>query len=237
MAADLDHAQGDACVIMDADMQDPPSLIPEMVRLWRTGAEVVYAVRRSREGETLFKRLTARLFYRIIRRLSGVNIPVDTGDFRLMDRVVVDALCRLPERTRFLRGLVAWAGFRQVGLPFDRPRRTLGETKFPLKRMVRFAVDGITSFSHVPLRAVTFLGLGSASLSLVLTAWALFVRLATDRSVPGWTSQIIAALFLGGVQMLALGIIGEYIARIFDESKHRPLYLVRRFIVAYEERD
>jgi polyisoprenyl-phosphate glycosyltransferase len=228
MSAGLDAAEGRAVVIMDGDLQDPPALLGEMMAKWREGFDVVYAVRRSREGETLFKKITAHLFYRFLRVAAGIDLPVDTGDFRLMDRAVVDAIRALPERNRFLRGLVSWIGFRQAGVPFDRPARAAGETKFPLRRMARFAWDGITSFSVLPLRLVTLAGLGCAGGSLVVLGWAFYVRLFTERAVAGWTSLMGVVLFLGGLQLLSLGVIGEYLARVFDEAKRRPLYLVRR---------
>lgn len=228
MTAGLHAAKGRACVIMDADLQDPPALLVQMVERWRAGYEVVYAVRRSREGETLFKKATAAVFYRMLRVLAGVDIPPDTGDFRLMDRHVVDVLNALPERNRFLRGLVSWIGFRQIGIPFDRPPRMAGETKFSVWKMVRFAVDGLTSFSRVPLRLVTIAGIGAFLSSGGVLAWALWVRFFTDRSVPGWTSLMGIVLLLGGAQLLALGVIGEYLAHIFDEAKGRPSYIVRR---------
>jgi polyisoprenyl-phosphate glycosyltransferase len=227
MSAGLDHARGRAVVIMDGDLQDPPSLLPEMLAKWREGFDVVYAVRRSREGETAFKKFTAHFFYRLMRAAAGLDLPVDTGDFRLMDRKVVDALRALPERNRFLRGLVCWIGFRQTGVLFDRPARAAGETKFPFLKMLRFAMDGITSFSVFPLRLVTFLGLAASVVSVAVLGWAFYVRLFTDQSVQGWTSLMGVVLLLGGAQLLALGVIGEYLARVFDEAKRRPLYIVR----------
>ena len=228
MTAGLRAAKGQACVIMDADLQDPPSLVLRMVEQWRSGYDVVYAVRRSRDGETVFKKATAALFYRTLRALAGVDIPPDTGDFRLMDRRVVDVLNSLPERNRFLRGLVSWIGFRQIGVQFDRPARAAGETKFSFWKMLRFALDGLTSFSRVPLRLVTIAGVGAFLASGGVLAWALWVRFFTDRSVPGWTSLIGIVLLLGGAQLLALGVIGEYLAHIFDEAKGRPTYIIRK---------
>lgn len=228
MTAGLEAARGRACVVMDADLQDPPDLVGPMLERWRAGVEVVFAVRRSREGETVFKKFSAALFYRLLRRLSGVDIPRDTGDFRLMDRRVVEALNALPERNRFLRGLVAWIGFRQEALPFDRPPRAAGITKFSFFKMARFALDGLTSFSRAPLRLVTLSGFATWLLCLGLLTWAFWVRLVVHRSVPGWTSLMAVILLLGGGQLVALGVIGEYIARIFDEAKRRPLYVVRR---------
>lgn len=228
MTAGLRAAKGRACVIMDADLQDPPSLLVKMVEQWRAGYDVVYAVRRSRDGETFFKKATAALFYRMLRALAGVDIPPDTGDFRLMDRRVVDVLNALPERNRFLRGLVSWIGFRQIGVHFDRPARVAGETKFSFWKMARFALDGLTSFSRVPLRLVTLAGGGAFLASGVVLAWALWVRFFTDQSVPGWTSLMGIVLLLGGAQLLALGVIGEYVAGIFDEAKRRPMYIIRQ---------
>jgi polyisoprenyl-phosphate glycosyltransferase len=228
LTAGLEASSGKAVVAIDADLQDPPELIPELVKKWKEGHEVVYAVRTSREGETLFKRWTAAAYYRLLRSLAGVDIPADTGDYRLLDRGVVDALGRLPERNRFLRGLVSWVGYRQTGVPFERPARAAGETKYPLYKMLRLAVDGVTSFSRLPLRLVTLTGVLCFAGSMAVFGWALYVKFLTDRGVQGWTSLMGVVLFLGGVQLLAVGVLGEYIARIFDESKARPLYLVRR---------
>lgn len=228
LTAGLEAARGRACVAIDADLQDPPELIPELVKKWKEGFEVVYAVRTAREGETLFKRWTAVAFYRLLRALAGVDIPMNTGDYRLLDRGVVDALGKLPERNRFLRGLVSWVGYRQTGVPFERPARAAGETKYSLFKMVRLALDGITSFSRFPLRLVTLMGVVCFVGSMAVFGWALYVKYAADTGVQGWTSLMAVVLFLGGVQLLAVGVLGEYIARIFDESKARPLYLVRR---------
>jgi dolichol-phosphate mannosyltransferase len=225
-AAGLDHAGGEAVVIMDADLQDPPELIPELVARWREGHEVVYAVRTRREGETLFKKLTAKLFYRLLRRITQVEIPVDTGDFRLMGRRALEAFRRLPERHRFTRGLVAWVGFSQVGVPYARAARKAGETNYPLRKMLRFAVDAITSFSHVPLQLATWLGFLTS-----LFAFAYIVVVVVLKFVgiswPGYTSLMAAILFLGGVQLVMIGLLGEYLGRVYDEVKGRPLYLVQ----------
>jgi glycosyltransferase involved in cell wall biosynthesis len=226
VSAGLQAAAGDAVVLMDADLQDPPELIPDMVARWREGADVVYGVREARAGETWFKRLSANLFYRLINRLSGTPIPIDTGDFRLMDRRVVDAVLAMPERDRFLRGMVAWAGFRQVPIRYRREARTAGETKYPLRRMLRFAADGLLSFSLVPLRLAVYLGLVASAMALLGICYALVLRLFTDVWVPGWTLLFIAVLFLGGVQLLSLGVIGEYLGRVYWEVKRRPLYLI-----------
>ncbi|HET9031022.1 MAG TPA: glycosyltransferase family 2 protein [Candidatus Aquilonibacter sp.] len=228
-SAGVDIAQGDAVVLMDGDLQDPPELIEDFVQKWREGYDVVYAVRRTRKGESAFKLFTARLFYRTIKRLTNVSIPVDTGDFRLMSRRVVDALKKAPERHRFLRGLVSWVGYNQVGVEYDRDERHSGTTKYPLPKMIRFAVDGITSFSDVPLRFASYLGFFSSALAfiyaLVVIGFKIFGRNAPGYT-RGWASTIVAVMFLGGVQLITLGILGEYIGRIYDEVKGRPLYLI-----------
>jgi dolichol-phosphate mannosyltransferase len=227
VTAGLANAQGDAAVIMDADLQDPPEVVPDMIRLWREGYDVVYGVRTDREGETRFKLLTASLFYRLIRWLSDTEIPLDTGDFRLLDRKVIDAVVAMPERDRFLRGMVSWTGFRQTGVPYRRAARFAGETKYPLPKMVRFALDGMLSFSSKPLRLSTLMGFASAGLAVLAILYALGMRIFTQRWVTGWTALIIAILFLGGAQLVSLGIIGEYVGRLYGEAKRRPLYLVR----------
>ncbi len=228
-SAGMDMAAGDAIVLMDGDLQDPPELIAAFVERWRAGYDVVYAVRRTRKGESPFKLFTARLFYRIIKRLTKVSIPVDTGDFRLMSRRVVDALKRSPERHRFLRGMVSWVGYNQIGIEYDREERYSGSTKYPLPKMLRFAIDGITSFSDVPLRFASYLGFISSAVAflyaLIVIGYKLF-SLSPPGYTPGWASTIVAVLFLGGVQLISLGILGEYIGRIYDEVKGRPLYLI-----------
>lgn len=227
--AGIELAQGDAVVLMDGDLQDPPELIAEFFAKWREGFDVVYAVRRTRKGESPFKVLTARIFYRTIKRLTKVSIPVDTGDFRLMSRRVVAALKRSPERHRFLRGMVSWVGFNQIGIEYDRDERKSGVTKYPLPKMLRFAIDGITSFSDVPLRFASYLGFISSLVAfvyaLVVIGFKLF-SLNPPAYTKGWASTIVAVLFLGGVQLISLGILGEYIGRIYDEVKGRPLYLI-----------
>ncbi|MGA7570810.1 MAG: glycosyltransferase family 2 protein, partial [Candidatus Aquilonibacter sp.] len=228
-SAGMDIAAGDAVILMDGDLQDPPELIAEFVAKWREGYDVVYAVRRTRKGESPFKVFTARLFYRIIKRLTKVSIPVDTGDFRLMSRRVVEALNRSPERHRFLRGMVSWVGYNQIGIAYDRDERHSGITKYPLPKMLRFAIDGITSFSDVPLRFASYLGFISSAVAflyaLIVIGYKLF-SLNPPGYTPGWASTIVAVLFLGGVQLISLGILGEYIGRIYDEVKGRPLYLI-----------
>ena len=227
VTAGVEHARGDAVVLIDADLQDPPEVIGEMVARWREGYDVAYGVRTDRPGESAFKRATAKGFYRLINRLSETPIPLDTGDFRLMDRKVVDALQAMPERDRFVRGMVSWVGFRQVAVPYRRDARLAGESKYPLFKMVRFALDGVTSFSVQPLRVATWLGFAVSALALVGIVYALGLRLFTSTWVAGWTAMMIAVLFLGGVQLLSLGVIGEYIGRIYGEAKRRPLYLVQ----------
>jgi glycosyltransferase involved in cell wall biosynthesis len=227
--AGLELAHGDAVVLMDGDLQDPPELIETFLRKWREGYDVVYAVRRTRPGESRFKLLTARLFYRIIKRLTKVAIPLDTGDFRLMSRRVVDALRRSPERNRFLRGMVSWVGFNQTAIEYDRDVRHAGTTKYPLGKMIRFAMDGITSFSDIPLRFASYFGFTVSAAAfvyaLVVVGFKLF-SLRPPAYTPGWASTIVAILFLGGVQLMSLGILGEYLGRVYDEVKGRPLYLI-----------
>ena len=230
ITAGLHNADGDAVVLIDADLQDPPEVIPEMIKKWRDGYDVVYGVRASRDGETPFKLWTAKAFYRFINRLSETEIPLDTGDFRLIDRKVVNAFREMPERDRFVRGMVSWLGFRQTPFRYERSSRFAGETKYPFKKMVRFALDGILSFSMVPLRVATYAGFGASALAVLGILYALGLRLFTNIWVPGWTALMIAVLFMGGVQLLSLGIIGEYVGRIYGESKRRPLYLVDSYL-------
>jgi polyisoprenyl-phosphate glycosyltransferase len=226
VTAGLQHAQGTAVVMIDADLQDPPEVIAEFIGQWEKGHDVVYGVRAARAGETAFKLWTAKIFYRLINRLSDVDIPLDTGDFRLMDRKVVDALLAMPERARFVRGMVSWVGFSQVGVPYRRDPRTAGESKYPLVKMLRFATDGIVSFSTIPLRVATWMGFGASALALIGMVGVLLWRLFAQRWVVGWTSTVMVVLFMGGVQLISLGILGEYLGRIYDESKRRPLYVV-----------
>lgn len=225
LTAGLDHASGLAVVPIDADLQDPPELIGEFVARWRQGYDVVYAMRRSRSGETFLKRATANGFYRVIQRMSEVPIPRDTGDFRLMDRRVVDALRRMPERKRFMKGLFAWVGFRQIAVPYDRDPRHKGNSTWSYWRLWNFALDGITSFSTLPLKIWSYLGLVISGFALIYAGY-LVVR-GPDVEAPGYASTIVSVLFLGGVQLISLGVIGEYLGRVYEEVKHRPLYLVR----------
>jgi dolichol-phosphate mannosyltransferase len=226
VTAGLDYSLGEAVVIIDADLQDPPEVIPELVEKWREGFEVVYAVRAERKGETWFKRATASLFYRLIYRITDVDIPVDTGDFRLIDRKVVDALKQMKERHRFLRGMAAWVGFRQIGVPYTRDARTAGETKYTFGKMVRFALNAVTGFSYFPLQIATYLGFVSAGISAIAIPVVIILRLMGNQAFFGQASTLLAVLFLGGVQLISLGILGEYIGRLYDEAKGRPLYIV-----------
>ena len=230
LSAGLEHAHGDAVISMDGDLQDPPELIPDLVDRWRAGSDVVFAIRQQREGETWFKLATASAFYKLINRVSSVEIPEQAGDFRLLSRRALDALLAMPERARFLRGMSSWIGFEQASVPYARDARYAGETKYPLRRMLHFAADAVTSFSATPIRLVAALGFLSVALCLLALAWTLYVRLFTDETVAGWTSVIVVVLFLGGVQLLSLGIIGQYVGRIFDEVKERPLYFVAEVV-------
>lgn len=226
VSAGLEHAAGDAAVIIDADLQDPPEVIPEMIARWRDGYHVVYGMRTDRPGETAFKLWTAKLFYRFINRLSKVKIPLDVGDFRLIDRRVIDVLLSMPERDRFLRGMVSWIGFRQVAVMYSRAERRAGESKYPLFKMLQFAADGVLSFSLTPLRLALWVGFLSIGMAFAGILYALVVRLYTKDYVKGWASIFTAVLFIGGAQLVTLGIIGEYIGRIYAEVKRRPLYVV-----------
>jgi dolichol-phosphate mannosyltransferase len=229
VTAGLDAARGSAVILMDADLQDPPELIPQLIEKWWAGYEVVYGVRSERAGETWFKRATASAFYRLIRRLTSVDIPLDTGDFRLMDRRVVEAIRHMPEQHRFLRGMVSWVGFKQVGVSYRRQPRYAGQTSFTVIKMVRFALDAITSFSNVPLQAASYLGLAFALAGGLLLALGGAQRLlGGGQWFAGAAVTVVTGLLLGGVQLLCLGVIGDYLGRMYDEIKGRPLYLVER---------
>ncbi len=231
ITAGTDYARGQAVVVIDSDLQDPPEVIPELIARWREGYQVVYAVRAERVGETWFKKTTALLFYRLIVRITNVNIPVDTGDFRLMDRRVVDAISSMREHHRFMRGLSAWVGFKQIGVSYKRDARKAGETKYPLRKMLKFALDGITSFSYLPLQMATVMGFVVAALSFLFLILVSILRLVytgdpASAAFYGQASTLVAVLFLGGIQLIFLGVIGEYLGRIYDEVKRRPLYIV-----------
>lgn len=227
VTAGLDYSRGQAVVIIDADLQDPPEVILDLIAKWREGYEVVYAVRTDREGESWFKLFTASVFYRLIYRITDVDIPMDTGDFRLLDRKAVNVLNSMRERHRFLRGMSVWIGFKQVGVPYSRAARIAGETKYPFKKMFKFALDAVTSFSYFPLQVATYFGFFLAGISLLAIPIVIATRLAGSQAFFGQATTLIAVLFLGGVQLISLGILGEYIGRLYDEAKGRPLYIVR----------
>ena len=226
LTAGLEHAIGDVVAMIDADLQDPPELIPDMIAQWSQGADVVYAVRKQREGETAFKLATASWFYKLFDKLAQVDLEPNSGDFRLLDRRALDALLAMTERSRFLRGMTVWVGFNQTAVSYQRDARHAGETKYTLRRMLRFSLDAITSFSHLPLQLATWIGMLSASIAFIAIPVVLVLRLLHSY-LPGFGSITIAILLLGGVQLIALGVIGEYVGRIYDEVKHRPLYIVR----------
>jgi polyisoprenyl-phosphate glycosyltransferase len=230
LTAGVEAARGDAVITMDGDLQDPPELIPDMVARWQEGYDVVYGVRAEREGETRYKRWTARLFYRLIGRLSPVDIPAEAGDFRLLSRRAADALRAMPERARFLRGMTSWIGFPQIGVPYTREARTAGETKYPTRKMFRFAMDAITSFSSSPLRLVAGMGFALVGFCMVYLGYTLYKQFFTNDTVEGWTSVIVLLLLIGGAQLVGLGVIGQYVGRIYDEAKGRPLYVVSEVV-------
>jgi len=227
VTAGLDYSQGDAVVIIDSDLQDPPEVILDLISKWKEGFQVVYAVRAEREGESWFKLFTASLFYRLITSITEVKIPLDAGDFRLLDRKVVNVLNQMRERHRFLRGLSTWVGFRQTGVPYRRVARQVGETKYPFRKMFRLAINAVTSFSYFPLQLATYIGFVAAGLSILSIPVVIAIRLwGTATPLLGQATTLIAVLFLGGAQLISLGILGEYIGRLYDEAKGRPLYIV-----------
>lgn len=228
ITAAMDQVKGDVIVTIDADLQDPPELIGKMLEEWRKGFDVVYARRERRLGETIFKRWTAAIFYRLVRKMSGVDIPVDVGDFRLMSRRALDELNQLRERHRYVRGLVAWLGYKQTFVDYVRDKRYAGKTKYSLGKMLAFSLDGISSFSTAPLRLATWMGFAAASFSFLYIFYALYVKFITHDVVAGWTTVIIAVFFLGGIQLICLGIIGEYLGMLHEESKKRPLYIIEQ---------
>jgi dolichol-phosphate mannosyltransferase len=224
--AGIDESVGDAVVVMDGDLQDPPEFILELYAKLQEGYDVVYAKRAKRPGESIFKIATAKLFYRILKKITNFDIPLDTGDFRIMSRRVVDVLCSMRESHRYIRGLISWIGFSQIGIEYQRNERFKGSTKFSLGKMLKFAVDGITSFSAIPLRLSSYLGFFTAFLGFIYAAHAIYLKLFTEETIPGWTSMVILVLLLGGTQLLSIGLIGEYLSRVHDESKKRPLYVI-----------
>ncbi len=228
VTAGLDLCRGNAVVIIDGDMQDPPELIPELYAKHKEGFEVVYAQRKKRDGESLFKRMTARYFYRALKKLTSIEIPIDTGDFRLIDRKIVANLKQMPERNKFLRGQIAWLGYRQTSVLFDRDKRLHGKSSYPLSKMLKFAMDGITGFSGKPLAFVTRMGFGISIFSFLIILYAIYSHFILHRTITGWTSLIISSMFIGGVQLISIGIIGEYISRINNNVLQRPLYIIER---------
>ena len=230
VTAGMDYAQGKAVILIDSDLQDPPELILKMLDKWREGYKVVYAIRSERKGETWFKLFTAQLFYRLIYRITDVNIPLDTGDFRLMDRQVVDQMKAMKEHHRFIRGMTSWVGFEQTGVEYVREERFAGETKYPLRKMIRLAITAITGFSIFPLQLATFVGFATAILSAIFIIFVIIARLSGYQSFEGQATTLVMVLFLGGIQLISLGIIGEYLGRIYDEVRGRPLYVVNRAV-------
>ncbi|MFN8166419.1 MAG: glycosyltransferase family 2 protein [Bacteroidia bacterium] len=226
VSAGLDNCRGNAVIIIDADLQDPPELIHDLYAKWKEGYEVVYAKRRAREGENFMKRFTAKMFYRTLKRITSINIPVDTGDFRIIDKKIVHALRNMPEQQKFLRGQISWIGYRQTFVEYDRDARNAGETGYTYKKMIRFALDGITSFSNMPLKFATMAGFFVSGITVLLSIYALYSRLVSKEYVPGWTSLMLAILFIGGVQLISIGIIGEYISRLSANVRNRPLYII-----------
>ncbi len=227
ITAGMDYASGNAIVIIDADLQDPPELILEMIQKWKEGYDVVYAKRTARKGETFFKKQTASAFYKTLRAMTEIDIPIDTGDFRLIDRKVCDQMNNIHEKNRFVRGLVSWVGFKQTAVEYERDERFAGETKYPLKRMLKLSLDGITSFSYKPLKLANYLGASLSLIGFVYMLIVLYQKLFTTTTVTGWSSIIVIQLFFSGITLMMLGVIGEYIGRIYDEAKNRPLYIVK----------
>lgn len=236
ITAGMDYSSGDSVVVIDGDLQDPPEVIPLMLQKWREGFDVVYGKRLKRKGDTFFKKATAAMFYRFLRMMTDVDIPVDTGDFRLIDRKVCDAMKRVNEKNRYIRGLISWLGFKQAAVEFERDKRFAGETKYPFKKMLKFAFDAITSFSYKPLKLATYLGFTLSVLSFLYLIFNLYLRIFTNITTSGWTSIIAVNLLFNGFVLIILGIIGEYVGRIYDETKNRPIYVVRE-LVNFEAND
>lgn len=237
LSAGMDLAKGQAVVLMDADLQDPPEVVLEMAQRWREGYDLVYAQRRRREKETWFKKKTSAMFYRVLRYMTDVDVPLDTGDFRLIDRRALDAFRAMRERSRYVRGMFGWIGFKQIGVEYDRPGRFAGETKYPVSKLIRLALDGIISFSNLPLRLVLQMGFLVSVVSFCAGITAIFIKLSGAYAVSGWASLTVFVSFIGGVQLTVIGVMGEYVGRIYEEVKQRPLYLVRNLHGFVEERD
>ena len=230
ITAGMDYARGNAIMIIDADLQDPPELFPEMIEKWREGYQVVYGKRAKREGESAFKKLSAGIYYRFLRRMTEVDVPVDTGEFRLIDRKVCDAMKRIKEKNRYMRGLVSWVGFKQTAVEYNREKRFAGVTKYPFTKMVRLAMNGITSFSYKPLKIATHMGFFISALSFLYLLHVLYLWLFTDATIAGWTSTVAMVSFTQGIVLMVLGLMGEYIGRIFEEIKDRPIYIVKEIL-------
>lgn len=230
LSAGLDHAQGDAVITMDADLQHPPETIPQLIKEWEKGAEVVTTIRKHTKGVGAAKNITAGFFYWLINKIGKIKLPANSADFRLLDHQVVESLKQIKERSRFLRGLISWVGFKQVFVEYDAEERTTGQTKYTFSRMFSFAIDGITSFSTFPLRLASYLGLFTAFISFLYILYAIYIRVFTNQAIAGWTSVLVAVLFIGGIQLIFLGIIGEYLGRVFEETKQRPLYIIKKQI-------
>ncbi|KRE01793.1 glycosyltransferase [Bacillus sp. Root239] len=227
ITAGMDYARGEAVIVIDADLQDPPELILEMIEKWKQGFDVVYAKRTKRKGETYFKKQTAAMFYRFLRAMTDIDIPLDTGDFRLLDRKVCNQMNSIQEKNRFVRGLVSWVGFKQIAVEYERDERLAGESKYPLKKMLKLSMDGITSFSYKPLKLASYAGVTLSGIGFIYLLVVLYLKLFTDSTITGWSSLIVIQLFFSGIILIILGMIGEYIGRIYDETKNRPLYIVR----------
>ena len=234
ISAGMEYAKGKAIFIIDADLQDPPEIFPEMAEKWKEGYHVAYGKRTKRKGESIFKRMTAKIFYRFLRSMTNVDLPSDTGEFRLIDRKVCDAVNKMPEKNRYIRGLVSWVGFKQVAVPYVREERFAGTTKYPLRKMIAFAMDAVTSFSHKPLKLATMIGLIISFLSFLYILYAIYLRVFTDQAITGWASTIAAILFTQGIVLMILGLMGEYIGRIYTEIQNRPNYIVQE-IIEYED--
>jgi len=230
ITAGIDFTSGDAVITIDADLQDPPEVIPDLIKKWKEGYEVIYGIREKRKGENFFKKITALIFYRLINKMTMINMPPDSGDFRLIDKKVVNNLKNIRENNRYVRGLTYWIGFKQIGVPYERDKRFAGKSKYPIKKLFKLAYDAIFSFSNFPLKIATYFGFIVSFLSFLYLIYALIIKLFTNSVIHGWTSLMISILFLGGVQLICLGIIGEYIARINDEVKKRPLYIIKEII-------
>lgn len=227
ITAGMDYSRGKAVVVIDADLQDPPELILEMIKKWKQGYDVVYAKRTKRKGETVFKKQTAKMFYRFLHSMTDIDIPLDTGDFRLLDRRVCDQMNSLHEKNRFVRGLVSWVGFKQIAVEYERDERLAGESKYPLKKMLKLSMDGITSFSYKPLKLASYAGVTLSGIGFIYLFVVLYLKLFTNSTITGWSSLIVIQLIFSGITLFILGMIGEYIGRIYDETKQRPLYIVR----------